>query len=207
MYTLLLLLVLWLAASAQALHCAEHLWQSLNFVFLSFLIHRLQPSCIKEGRISFLWSTKGTKGSFPFILSCYRDLQVQPLQVLPDSSFERGPDPGVTGLSSPAVYIALYNSMGASCGSVRAQLHYAMASLNVDISVPPDSVAPPFTVSYWNRGPKPLNTCMDIVSVIPQQPFRWVKLASASLSPSALWGPMGRVGRAFITRKGLWAVP
>ncbi|KAL6073780.1 hypothetical protein STEG23_007066, partial [Scotinomys teguina] len=37
---------------------------------------------------------------------------------------------------------------------------------------PQDLVASPFTVSYWNRDPESLNTCMNIISLIPQQPFR-----------------------------------
>lgn len=87
--------------------------------------------------------------------------------MLPESILKRWPDPGVTGLTNPAVYITIYDNMG-KLWYVRTQLQYGVASLNADIHVPPDLMTSPFTMSYENRGPEPLNTFMDIVLLIPQ---------------------------------------
>lgn len=85
----------------------------------------------------------------------------------PELSFETLPDPGVTGLTNPAVYLAVYDNMD-KLWYVRTQLQYGVTSLNADIPVPPDLMTTsPFTVSYENRGPEPLNTCMDIILLIP----------------------------------------
>lgn len=95
---------------------------SLSFSFIGYDIHASE-----EGGI-YSYNQSGNKREFPFILSYYNDLQVQPLYVLPDSTFERGPDLKATGLTNPTVYIALYNSMG-KLWYLRAQLQYEVASL------------------------------------------------------------------------------
>lgn len=66
--------------------------------------------------------------------------------MLAEYILKRWPDPGVTGLTNPVVYIAIYDNVG-KLRYVRTQLQYGVASLNADIHVPPDLVTSPFTVS------------------------------------------------------------